>query len=359
MRMEHNVERTRHFIRRREFLSLSVAAGTTLATSAGAAELGSITDRYPDSRVKVLDPRFGSLIVGNTPIVRIDTGNLWAEGPAWNSVGQYLVWSDIPADSQRRWLAEDGHVSQFRHPTGKSNGNTFDYQGRQISCQHLHRRVVRYEHDGSETVLADQFNGKPLNGTNDAVVHPHDGAIWFSDPGYGLSWYEGQPGELTVKEAVYRIDADSGAIDKVTDDIYKPNGLCFSPDYRKLYVADTGRSHYPEAAQEIKVWDIDRGRLLRKGRHFASMEMDGFAAGSADGIRADIEGNIWVGAGWVGEGYDGIHVFAPDGDRIGLIPMPEICSNICFGGKHRNRLFITASQSVYALYVRTQGAHIT
>jgi len=346
-------------VNRREFVSLSLAAGATLAMSANAGELGSITGRYPDSRIKSLDPRFGALIIGNTPITRIDSGNLWAEGPAWNGVGRYLIWSDIPADTQRRWLEEDGHVSDFRKPSGKSNGNTFDFQGRQIACQHFNRRVVRYESDGSETVLADNFNGKKLNGPNDAVVHPQDGAIWFTDPGYGLDWYEGQPGEMMLKEAVYRIDAASGKIDLVTDEIYKPNGLCFSPDYKKLYVADTGASHYPEAPHDIKVWNIDGGKRLSGGRSFASMEMEGFNAGFADGIRADIQGNIWAGGGWVGEGYDGVHVFAPDGGRIGLIPLPEICSNVCFGGKNRNRLFMTASQSVYSMYVRTQGAHIT
>jgi gluconolactonase len=359
-------------LNRREFVSLSLAATAALAVPAQAGELGSITDRYPDSRIKTLDPRFGGLIIGNTPITRIDGGNLWAEGPAWNGVGHYLIWSDIPADSQRRWLEEDGHVSEFRKPSGKSNGNTYDFQGRQIACQHLHRRGggggharagtqrgVRYANDGSETVLADSFNGKPLNAPNDVVVHPNDGAIWFTDPGYGLNWYEGQPGEQLLKEAVYRIDATSGKIDLMTDEIFKPNGLCFSPDYKRLYVADTGASHYPEAPHEIKVWNIDGGKRLSGGRSFASMEMEGFDAGFADGIRADIQGNIWAGAGWVGEGYDGVHVFAPDGQRIGLIPLPEICANLCFGGTHRNRLFMAASQSVYSLYVNTQGAHIT
>jgi len=344
---------------RRGFVSLSLAVGATLASNAYGAELGSLTSRYPDSRVNALDPRFGGLVIGNTPLKRIATGNLWAEGPAWNSVGRYLIWSDIPADTQRRWLEEDGHVSQFRQPSGKSNGNTFDFQGRQVSCQHFHRRVVRHEHDGTETVIADQYDGKRLNGPNDVVVHPADGAIWFTDPGYGLNWYEGQPGELTQKEAIYRVDASSGKVDRVTDEIFKPNGLCFSPDYKKLYAADTGASHYPEASKEIKVWNVQNGKRLTSGESFASMEMDGFDAGFADGIRADIHGNIWAGGGWVGEGYDGVHVFAPDGKRIGQIPLPEICSNLCFGGKNRNILFMTASQSVYSLYVNTQGAHIT
>jgi gluconolactonase len=250
-------------------------------------------------------------------------------------------------------------VSVLRQPAGNSNGNTFDYQGRQISCEHATRRVVRYEHNGTTTVLAEAFNGKPFNAPNDAVVHPNDGAIWFTDPGYGsLMDYEGNKGPLHLKEAVYRIDAGSGRIEKVTDEIYKPNGLCFSPDYRKLYVADTGSSHYPDAPKNIKVWDLIDGKQLANGREFASMQL-GDQAGLADGIRADIDGNIWASAGWVGDGYDGVHIFAPDGTRIGQIRLPEICSNVCFGGIKRNRLFMTASQSVYAVYVETRGAHIT
>jgi gluconolactonase len=321
--------------------------------------------RYPDPDIVVLGKRFAKYKIGNTPIQRLHRGTFWAEGPAWNGVGRYLLWSDIPNDVQLRWLEEDGHVSTFRHPSGNSNGNTFDFQGRQISCQHGPRRVVRYEHDGTVTVLAENWQGKPLNAPNDAVVHP-DGAIWFTDPGYGgLMNYEGQRADTGSKqpfqkEAVYRIDARTGRLDKVTDEIFKPNGLCFSPDYKKLYVADTGASHYEDAPRNIKVWNVIGDKRLADGREFASMTLDGFEeAGFADGIRADVDGNVWASAGWVGEGYDGVHVFAPDGDRIGQILLPEICSNVCFGGTKRNRLFMTASQSLYAVYVETRGAHIT
>ena len=317
--------------------------------------------RYPDPDIMVLDQRFQKYKIGNTPIQRLYHSKqmLWAEGPAWNAVGRYLVWSDIPNNVQLRWLEEDGHVSTFRSPSGNSNGNTFDWQGRQITCEHGNRRVVRYERDGSVSVLADKWQGKPLNAPNDAVVHPEDGAVWFTDPGYGsLMNYEGKKGELYLKEAVYRVDAQTGKMDQVTDEIFKPNGLCFSPDYKKLYVADTGASHYEEAPRNIKVWDVADAKRLTGGREFTSMELDG-KAGSADGIRADVDGNIWASAGWVGQGYDGVHIFAPEGERIGQVLLPEICSNVCFGGTKRNRLFMTASQSLYAVYVETRGAHIT
>lgn len=276
-----------------------------------------------------------------------------------------MVWSDIPNNEQLRWLEEDGYVARrFRFPSGNSNGNTFDFQGRQVACEHGNRRVVRYEYDGSITGLADAYGGKPLNAPNDVVVHPADGAIWFTDPGYGsLMNYEGNSVETGSvqpfqKEAIYRVDAQTRKVEKVTDEIFKPNGLCFSPDYQKLYVVDTGASHYPDAPRNIKVWGVVDGKRLRDGQEFASMEFEG-KAGFADGIRADVDGNIWAGAGWVGDGYDGVHIFAPNGDRIGLIRLPEICSNVCFGGTRRNRLFMTACQSLYAVYVETRGAHIT
>ena len=314
--------------------------------------------RYPDPDLLILDKRFAQYRLGNTPIRRLHTGMLWAEGPAWNGAGRYLVWSDIPNNVQLRWLEDDGHVSVMRNPAGNSNGNTFDWQGRQISCEHGNRRVVRYEQTGAMTVLADKYQGKPLNAPNDAVVDPN-GAVWFTDPGYGaLLSYEGNKGELQLKEAVYRIDPQSGRLDLVTDEIRKPNGLCFSPDYKKLYVADTGATHYPDAPRIIKVWDVMDGRTLRNGKQFVSMELPGVGAGLADGIRADVDGNIWASAGWVGAGYDGVHIFAADGQRIGQILLPEICSNVCFGGPKRNRLFMTGSQSLYAVYVETQGAGI-
>jgi gluconolactonase len=310
--------------------------------------------RYPDPNLVVLDPRFGKYKIGNAPLQRLWTGALWAEGCAWNAGGRYLIWSDIPNNRQLRRLDEDGHISVFRNPSSNSNGNTFDFEGRQLSCEHLTRRVVRYEHNGSLTVLADRWNGKPLNSPNDIVVHP-DGGIWFTDPDYGIMGnYEGHKEKRELKQAVYRIDPASGKIDLATDEGYEPNGLCFSPDYTRLYIADTGG---PDP-RGIDVYDLSDGKKLKNRRRFCSMELNGKMGGS-DGIRADVDGNIWSAAGWAGEGYDGVHIFAPDGQRIGMILLPEICANLCFGGEKRNRLFMAASQSLYAVYVGTQGAHVT
>lgn len=358
---------------RRTFLAATAAAAAFAASRLQADDDYSDTAppvRYPDHRLVTLDERFNKLKLGNTPIQRLYHSKemLWAEGPAWNGSGRYLVWSDIPNNVQHRWLEEDGHVSTIRNPSYNSNGNTFDFHGRQISCEHLTRSVVRYEHDGTRNVLASEFNGKSLNAPNDAVVHP-SGDIWFTDPGYGgLMDYEGRNAnngsvQPYQKEAVYRIEASTGKLIQVTTDIFKPNGLCFSPDYKKLYVADTGASHYKDAKKEIKVWDIVNEKSLANGRTFASMDLElngETVAGMADGIRCDIDGNVWSSAGWVGQGYDGVHVFGhEDGKRIGQILLPEICSNVCFGGSKRNRLFMTGSTSLYAVYTNIRGAHIT
>jgi gluconolactonase len=302
--------------------------------------------RYPDPDVIALDPRFRRYLSPNFAIHRHYVGTLWAEGPAWNGVGRYLIWSDIPNNVQMRLLEEDSHITTFRNPSGYSNGNTFDYEGRQISCEHGGRRVVRYEYDGKVSVIAEKFQGKRLNSPNDVVVHP-DGGIWFTDPRYGIDGdYEGFKGESEVPEAVYRFDPKTNQLDKITEGQPGPNGICFSPDYKKVYIAHTG------AGREIQVFDVD-GKAARNGKRFALLDVPGSGApAAADGIRCDADGNIWCGA------RPGVQIVAPNGERIGMIRLPENCANICFGGSKRNRLFMTASQSLYSVYVLTTGAHI-
>jgi gluconolactonase len=301
---------------------------------------------YPDPDIIALDPRFQKYIVFNSSIKRLHIGTDWAEGPAWNGVGRYLVWSDIPNNVQMRWIDDDGHVTVFRRPAGNSNGNTFDYEGRQLSCEHGNRRVARYEPNGTVTTIADRFEGKRLNSPNDVVVHP-DGSIWFTDPPYGIRGnYEGNKANSELKEAVYRVDGKTAQVTKITDDVGGPNGLCFSPDYSKLYVADTG------APRDVKVFEVN-GTTVRNGKRLAQLDIPGTGAPSvADGMRCDADGNLWCGA------RPGVQVLAPSGERIGMIRLPEVCANVCFGGAKRNRLFMTASQSLYAVFVETTGAHI-
>ncbi|HEY4890638.1 MAG TPA: SMP-30/gluconolactonase/LRE family protein [Reyranella sp.] len=345
---------------------------------------GAPTTYFTDPDVLSIDPSFNALAQPNSAIQRLWTGALWSEGPAWNAQGRYLVWSDIPNNRQLRWLEDDGRVSVFRSPSNNSNGNTFDFQGRQLSCEHLMRRVVRYELDGSVTVLADSYNGKRLNSPNDVVPHP-DGSYWFTDPPYGGQLYEGAPdaaggpsnptGKLNPKLGqaagvgllkrelptnCYRIDP-SGRVDLVVteDQVPDPNGLCFSPDYKRLYVVSTGKGPGdtgPGGKGDVFTFDVGTDNKLSNLKRFSDFMVNGVNCGP-DGIRCDVFGNVWASSN-AGRhvGYNGVTCWNPDGKLIGLIRLPEVCGNICFGGPKRNRLFMAASQSLYALYVNTQGA---
>ena len=290
---------------------------SVMTTDASARDFGRGAEpqRYPDPDIVVIDPKRFKAKVGNTSIKRLYTGCLWAEGPAWNAQGQYLVWSDIPNNRQLRYLDDDGHISeQFHKPSNEANGNTFDFEGRQITAERT--RLVRYEHNGSLTVLAEQANGKPFNGPNDMVVHPNDGSIWFTDPGYGAIMHlrrpeEPIPARCSLSErsglpASMRRPAKSA---KVADEPFKPNGIAFSHDYKKVYVCDSGITHYPKAKNIVWQYDLN-GDKLSNPRTLIDMALDG-KSGFPDGLRVDTEGNIWVGAGWVGDGYDGVQIFAP------------------------------------------------
>ena len=312
--------------------------------------LGSLPGtRYPDPRVERLDKRFPKQ--GNSGIERIATGFRWAEGPVYFRDGGYLLWSDIPNNRMMRWLEEDGHVSVFRAPSNYSNGNTRDREGRLVTCEHDARRVTRTEHDGRITVVMDGFNGKKLNAPNDVVV-ASDGAVWFTDPGYGIDGeYEGHKDEFELPAHVYRLDPRTGKASVVADDFMRPNGLAFSPDEKLLYIVDSGTTHGGPA--HIRVFDIVANKL-RKSRVFA----DDFAPGFTDGMRVDVKGNVWCSMGWADPAEDGVRCYAPDGDMIGKVHLPETCANLCFGGKKRNRLFMCGSTSVYALYLDIQGAQL-
>lgn len=288
---------------------------------------------------EVIDPVFGSYVLGNAPVKRLATGFDWAEGPVWFGDAGCLLFSDIPNNRILRWTEEG--ITTFRQPSNYSNGHTRDRQGRLISCEHGLRRVTRTEIDGQITVIADGYGGKRLNSPNDVIV-ARDGAIWFTDPHYGIMTdYEGFRAEEELPCSVYRVDPD-GRIEVVITDMACPNGLAFSPDESRLYVADTGRM-FSSDPQHIRVFDMVDGKP-RNGRIFHKV-----SAGCADGIRVDGDGNLWSSAG------DGVHCIAPDGHLMGRILVPEVVSNICFGGRAKHRLFITATTSLYSVILNRGG----
>jgi gluconolactonase len=337
---------------------MNVAAGAAGALAFAPFELAGKEQQrnpveYPDPAVEVVDPRFAKYKVNNAAVERLYTGARWAEGPVWFGDGRYLLFSDIPNNRMLRWLEDTGEVSMFRSPSNYSNGNFRDREGRLLTCEHDTRRVTRTEHDGSITVLIDSYQGKKLNAPNDLVVHS-DGAIWFTDPGYGImSNYEGHKAAFELPTAVYRLDAITHETTVVASDMDKPNGLCFSPDEKLLYIVDSGNPKHPGDPRPIRVYDVMDGMRLKNGRMFVNM-----SPGSSDGIRCDVDGNVWSAAGWGGSGYNGVHVFAPDATLIGKIHLPETCANLCFGGAKKNRLFMAASQSLYSVYVEAQGAQL-
>ncbi len=304
------------------------------------------TEFYPDPAIEILDESFRPYRLNSAAVERIAGGCRWAEGPVWFGDHRCLIWSDIPNDRMLRWDESSGAVSVFRQPSGHANGNTRDRQGRLITCEHLGRRVVRTEPDGSLTVLAERYQGKRLNSPNDVVVKS-DGSIWFTDPPFGLLGdYEGRRAPAELPTDVYRIDGDTGRIDKVADGIVRPNGLCFSPDESRLYVIECGVT-----PRRILAFDLVREGTALGGQR---VHID-CGPGTADGMRCDEDGNLWCGWGMGDPALDGVRVFNPAGAPIGHIRLPERCANVCFGGPMRNRLFMAASQSVYALYVNTRG----
>ena len=290
------------------------------------------------------DKRFMFLSLPTARLERLCTGFLWAEGPAYFPLGDHVLWSDVPNDRIMQWVEGLG-VRVYRHGSNNSNGNTRDNEGRLVTCEHLTRRVTRTEHDGSITVIADSYDGKPLNSPNDVIVKS-DGSIWFSDPPYGIICeFEGRRAEQEQRAShVFRWDPASGALSVVADDFVMPNGLAFSPDESILYVSDTGISHTKNGPHHIRAFDVVDGRTLTNGRVFKVIE-----GGVSDGFRLDIEGNIWTGGG------DRVLCLSPEAEVLGEITVGEMVANLTFGGPKNNRLFITAATSLYAVYVGIAG----
>ena len=295
---------------------------------------------------EIIDKRFLRYVMPNVHMEKLYSGTRWAEGPVYFPAGKYLLWSDIPNDRLLRYDETDNQVSVFQTPCRYQNGHTIDREGRLVSCEHQGRQVSRIEVDGSLTVLASHYNGKRLNSPNDVIVKS-DGSIWFTDPTYGIDGnYEGDKADSEIGESyVFRIDPDTGDVVAVATDYVKPNGLAFSPDESLLYIADTGATHVENGPQHIRVMDVAADNTLSNDRLFATC-----INGLFDGFRIDVDGNIWTSAA------DGVHCYTPDAELLGKILIDEVVANVEFGGIKRNRLFICATQSLYAVYLNTQAA---
>jgi gluconolactonase len=366
---------------RRKFLATTAAAATAVtlkaASAATVAPLGQTgaptpsTDplplgplpgsRYPDSHLESMKkggvsfgPADFPAFAGTMAVERVATGFRWAEGPVYFPAGRYVLFSDIPNNRIMRFCEDDGHLSVYRQPSMNSNGNTIDREGRLLTCEHGGRRVTRTELDGSITIIADKYNGKKLNSPNDAVVAA-DGSIWFTDPVYGIGgYYEGIKAEPEQeKHNVYRVDPKSGDVKVVVDDFVEPNGLCFSPDEKKLYICDTGFTDGPNNPSHIRVFDVDLAAgKLSNSKVFAEMPKPSIT----DGVRCDTDGHVWCSVGWGDPNEDGVRCYTPAGELLGKIHIPETVANLCFGGQQRNRLYICGSTSLYAVYTSVQGA---
>jgi gluconolactonase len=309
--------------------------------------------RVPDPAIVSIDPSFDKYKLALAKVERLAHGMRWSEGPVWLGDTRQLVWSDVPGNCMYKWDEATGQASVFRQPSNMGNGNTRDRQGRIVTCEHLARRVTRTEHDGRITVLADAYQGKRLNSPNDVVVKS-DGSVWFTDPSFGIQGnYEGNKDEPQLPTHVYRIDAD-GSMTVVAEGINQPNGLAFSPDESILYIVESRSAPRKILACDVVkdgVNDGVSGKTLANRRDF----IDAGPKGTPDGFRLDTDGNLWCGWGMGEAGLDGVHVFNPGGKLIGRIDLPERCANVCFGGVHRNRLFMAATTSLYSLFVNTQG----
>jgi len=294
---------------------------------------------------EILDERFRRCVTSSARVECLFEGCRWAEGPAYLPASRSLIWSDIPNDRMLRWDETTGVTGVFRQPANYTNGHSVDRQGRLISCEHGGRRVTRTEHDGTISVVADFFQGKRFNSPNDVVVNGDD-SIWFTDPRYGIdSDYEGHRSESEIGAChVYRVDPTTGTCRVVADDFERPNGLAFSPDERQLYIADTGATHRADGPRHIRVFDVAPDGTLSGGEVFATCTV-----GLFDGFRLDEAGRVWTSAG------DGVHCYDPDGTLLGKVLVPEEVANVVFGGPKRNRLFICATTSLYAVMLPVNG----